>query len=301
MAQRKTHTLVDREGFEEGFRVMQGGTEYVTYPENASFRMWYAEEADAYDTHTHYAMEAVLVLEGCVQYEVMGQHHEIRKDEMILVPTGTPHSLSMQPGSRRLLFLFEPDALMTMRDIKGNFEILNRVFVLSGDTPVQQEVRRQLIQVSDYYQNHGPMWNTLCYSCLLRIYAALGQTLQRHPVSSQEEPEDERSREKVIVGAMSYIGSHYQEDLSLETVASFCGFSRYYFSRCFRQQTGSTFADYLRETRLKAAVDLLIRTRKSMEEIAKESGFGSIATFYRVFRESKECTPTKYRDIYGTW
>ena len=38
-----------------------------------------------------------------------------------------------------------------------------------------------------------------------------------------------------------------------------------------------------------------------MRDVAIESGFGSVATFNRVFREKKGCTPTQYRAIYGTY
>jgi transcriptional regulator GlxA family with amidase domain len=48
-------------------------------------------------------------------------------------------------------------------------------------------------------------------------------------------------------------------------------------------------------------MDLLIRSNCSMREVAIESGFGSVATFNRVFREKKGCTPTQYRAIYGTY
>ena len=38
---------------------------------------------------------------------------------------------------------------------------------------------------------------------------------------------------------------------------------------------------------------------RSMREIAVESGFGSVASFNRIFRENKGCTPTQYRTVYG--
>ena len=47
------------------------------------------------------------------------------------------------------------------------------------------------------------------------------------------------------------------------------------------------------------AEDLLIHTRQSIQDIALSAGFGSIATFNRVFRESRGCTPSRYREIYG--
>ena len=106
---------------------------------------------------------------------------------------------------------------------------------------------------------------------------------------------------EVIAASMNYINSHYQENLTLDMVSDFAGFSRYYFSRSFKKQTGYSFKDYLCQKRLQVAMDLLIRTNRSMREVAIESGFGSVATFNRVFREKKGCTPTQYRAIYGTY
>ena len=61
-----------------------------------------------------------------------------------------------------------------------------------------------------------------------------------------------------------------------------------------------SFPEYLTQKRLKAATSLLVSTSKSMQDIAQEAGFGSVATFNRVFRKSKNCTPTQFRAIYGT-
>ena len=51
--------------------------------------------------------------------------------------------------------------------------------------------------------------------------------------------------------------------------------------------------------RLNAAANLLIHTDLPIREVVSESGFGSVATFNRIFREHKHCTPTQYRVIYG--
>ena len=143
------------------------------------------------------------------------------------------------------------------------------------------------------------MWNTVCYSSILRIYATLGQ---QYLSGIRPRADDVRNMDsEVITAVMTYINNHYREELSLEDVARFAGFSRYYFSRSFKRQTGYSFKDYLCQKRLQVAMDLLIRTNRSMRDVAIESGFGSVATFNRVFREKKGCTPTQYRAIYGTY
>ena len=142
------------------------------------------------------------------------------------------------------------------------------------------------------------MWNTACYSCILQVYATLGR---HYLIGIRSRTGDTvRSMDTEVINAvMTYINDHYREDLRLDDVAGFSGFSRFYFSRSFKQQTGYSFKDYLCQKRLQAAMDLLTSTNLSMRGIAVESGFGSTASFNRAFRACKGCTPTQYRAVYG--
>ena len=55
-AQRKER----RSRYEDGFRVLRGTREFVTYPEDASIRVWYSDVAWRYDMHLHSAVEIVV-------------------------------------------------------------------------------------------------------------------------------------------------------------------------------------------------------------------------------------------------
>ena len=284
--------------YENGFRVLQGKREYVTYPDDSSVRIWYSDIPWRYELHDHSAVEILLTLEGTVTYTVEDQMFLVRKDEILVVPPDTPHSLAMGEGSSRYLFLFEPDALMAMRDIKVMEDSFRKPFHLRDGSEAHVQIRELLLRAVDAYEKREMMWNAQCYSCILRIYAALAQrylgAVRQHTGKPSRSMDSE-----VINASVTYINNHYRENLTLEDVAGFSGFSRYYFSRSFKRQTGYSFKDYLCQKRLQVAMDLLIRTNRSMRDVAVESGFGSVATFNRVFRESKGCTPTQYRVIYG--
>ena len=286
--------------YEDGFRVLQGKREYVTYPDDSSIRIWYSDIPWRYETHDHSAVEIVLVLEGMVTYMIEETVYQVRKGEVLIVPPDMPHSLNMGDNSSRYLFLFEPDAIMTMRDIKSMAVYFHKPFHLRDGSEAHVRIRELLLRARDAYDKREMMWNTVCYSSLLRIYAMLGQ---RYLSGIKPRSGDglRNMDSEVITAVMTYINNHYREELSLEDVAKFAGFSRYYFSRSFKRQTGYSFKDYLCQKRLQVAMDLLIRTNRSMREVAIESGFGSVATFNRVFREKKGCTPTQYRAIYGTY
>ena len=286
--------------YEDGFRVLQGKREYVTYLDDSSIRIWYSDVPWRYETHDHSAVEVLLTLEGMVTYTIDDTIYQVRKGEILIIPPDMPHSLSMDEGSSRYLFLFEPDGIMTMRDIKSMAMYFNKPFHLRDGSEAHVRIRELLLRVRDAYEKRELMWNTVCYSYLLRVYAILGQRYL-NGVRNRIPDGGRIVESEVITASMTYINNHYKQDLSLEDVAEFAGFSRYYFSRSFKKQTGYSFKDYLCEKRLQVATDLLIRTDKSMKDVAAESGFGSVATFNRVFREKKGCTPTQFRAIYGMY
>ena len=284
--------------FPDGFRILKGKQEYVAYVEHSSVRIWASEAETHYDTHTHSAIEIIMPHSGVAVYQLPDTRYHVRAGEILIIPSGCAHSLTEPKDTFRHLLLFEPNPLLTLRDIPEITEMMRNPVYLTGETILQKQTADILLQVIDYYNRREPMWNTQCYACLLRMYALLGKDYleKAQPVDIQK---TEHSNSPIMGSAMTFISEHYMEDVTLDQVAAFTGFSRYYFSRTFRDFTGFTFLEYLTRKRLNAATDLLIRTNRSVQSISEAAGFASTATFNRVFRKYKNCTPTQFRAIYG--
>ena len=80
--------------YEDGFRVLQGKREYVTYLDDSSIRIWYSDVPWRYETHDHSAVEVLLTLEGMVTYTIDDTIYQVRKGEILIIPPDMPHSLS---------------------------------------------------------------------------------------------------------------------------------------------------------------------------------------------------------------
>ena len=89
-----------------------------------------------------------------------------------------------------------------------------------------------------------------------------------------------------------------EQELTLESVADYIGFSSCYFSRIFKQATGYHFVEYLTLQRVKRAQALLSDTSLNITDISYQSGFKSISTFNRVFKQYRSCSPREYRQYY---
>ena len=297
MPEIKSQTEQSKSRFPDGFRILQGRQEFIAYMEHSSIRVWASDVASHYDHHSHSAIEIILPDGGEAIYQLQEETYRVKPGEVLILPSGTMHSLTEPPDTRRYLLLFEPNPLLSLRDIPNISPMMQQPIFLRGGTELQAKTRKLLMQVVDCYFRKEEMWNTECYSYLLQVYALLG----RHYLEAAgvQRPSQHTIDPAIMNSAITYINEHYMEELSLEDAAVFAGFSKYYFSRMFKQFSGISFSEYLTRKRLNVAADLLVRTNQSIREVAVASGFGSTATFNRIFRLHKNCTPSQYRAIYS--
>ena len=83
--------------------------------------------------------------------------------------------------------------------------------------------------------------------------------------------------------------------LTIEGVAGLVGISAQHVCRVLRRERGLTFADLLRDVRLREAQRLLRESSYSMKEIAFRVGFRHPSQFTRAFNGSYGVSPSEYR------
>lgn len=99
-----------------------------------------------------------------------------------------------------------------------------------------------------------------------------------------------------IRACCDYIELHAEDDLSMEALARQAGYSKYYLSRKFKEETGATVTEYIKAARMERAKLLLAATELSVQEISEKLHFCSRSYFSTVFLQTVGCTPTEYRE-----
>lgn len=84
-------------------------------------------------------------------------------------------------------------------------------------------------------------------------------------------------------------------DVNVDTIAAELGFGRSQFYRKIKALTNYSPVELLRKIRLETARNLLLRTEKSVSEIAYEVGFSTPAYFSKCYREAYGETPSETR------
>lgn len=95
--------------------------------------------------------------------------------------------------------------------------------------------------------------------------------------------------------ALTYIQEHFKENPPLCALASLLSLNERYFCFKFKEYTGKSYKEYLRERKLSYAKKLLHSSSHSVTEIAFECGYGTTSHFNREFKAYFGITPLAVR------
>jgi AraC family transcriptional regulator len=98
-----------------------------------------------------------------------------------------------------------------------------------------------------------------------------------------------------IEQAIWLIESRLQDVSALDDIARETGLSRFYLSRLFAEETGTTFAAYVRARRLSEAAKVLLAGAPSILDVALGAGYGSHEAFTRAFKAQFGLNPEDLR------
>ena len=99
--------------------------------------------------------------------------------------------------------------------------------------------------------------------------------------------------------AVRYINNHFSEKIRIRDLAERIGISRSYLVKLMKQETGMSPQEFLIETRMRRAKDLLTRTHDPIRNIASECGYDDALAFSKVFKSRFGMNPSDYRQTFG--
>ncbi|MCZ6519861.1 MAG: helix-turn-helix domain-containing protein [Bacteroidetes bacterium] len=106
--------------------------------------------------------------------------------------------------------------------------------------------------------------------------------------------------EESLQSLLQYMSEYQpQKDpyFDIQTLARQMGYSKNYLNRLIKKCTGLSFRDFINQYRLEDAKQMLNSPHSkqyTIQSIAGDSGFSSLATFYRVFKKMEGTTPKTF-------
>ncbi len=204
------------------------------------------------------------------------------------------------PGSdipyKRYLIKFSPEFIQPFCDRIGKNifdELLNQT-VFSFSVESQKKIERIFREMYEEYQKETSYSEIILQGMLYRLITTIWEERRSGGATRFATPLTEP-----IIDAIALINEQFNNPITLESVAHSIGLSTAYFSRLFHSQLGKSFSDYLCDVRIVHAKTLLIRSSKSIMEIALESGFCNGDYLSTQFKKKTGMTPTAFRKAAG--
>ena len=103
-----------------------------------------------------------------------------------------------------------------------------------------------------------------------------------------------RAMNSTVKQMKAYISEHLQESITLNDIAKAVGYSKYHAARIFKEETGLTLFEYIRQERLLACAHALRNRKGKIIDIAFDFVFDSHEGFTRAFANGFGITPKKF-------
>ncbi len=144
----------------------------------------------------------------------------------------------------------------------------------------------------------------LFFGIILEAYQAKKQRLKLKKLYNELKAGESKKNSPAVVtdiskekldAVISFIHENYKSDLSREGLAIAVDMNPNYLSTLFNTYTGKKINDYINGIRIKDARQQLLETNDKIIEVAYDTGFESLATFLRAFKNETGKTPSEYR------
>ncbi|MFN6568862.1 AraC family transcriptional regulator [Dendronalium sp. ChiSLP03b] len=221
------------------------------------------------------------------------QHEQIAHGDVAIIPANTQHISRWQSEAEFLVLSLE-QAFFTRAALESiDFQSVEIAPHFAAPNPLIQQVGLALKSELESDSMGSRIYiesltTTLCIH-LLKHYSVSSEKI--FPYSRDKGLSRLKLRQVI-----SYIHENLEKDLSLGEISEKVGISMYHFSRLFKQSTGFTPHQYVMNSRIERAKNLLTRTEKTIEQISEQVGFQSQSHFTNVFRKLIGATPKVYRE-----
>lgn len=274
--------------------------------ENIPVAVWAEERQIDIPMHRHDFSEIVIVTQG-TGLHLTGHHtFELKPRDVFVINGERAHQYSKTKDLQVLNILYRPEMLDFER---WEFDAIPGFQFLFHLEPLWKE--------KDDFQNHISL-DPKKYRSLVELtlqlkeelalkrsgYAVASRLLLYEIILTLSRIGSDGIHERIkgfpsmdkLLKAVDYIKSHFQEEVSLEGIASNSNMSKRSLNDYFLNCYGVTPMKYLNRIRLKNAEKELRETKKMISEIAFKNGFNDSNFFSRQFTQSYKMNPKKFRN-----
>lgn len=264
-----------------------------------TFEVFHYKDAklNTVDIHHHDFYEIYYFLGGDVSYLIEGKKYKLSVGDLVFISPMELHQPIVNSGStyERVVLWIDRSFLASISDENTDFSSCFHGVGNNGGNIFHTSVlmRGRLYELLEhlFLEAYGENFGHERYAegILLQLLCEF-----RRMIDENNEIQSASNEPPSLIGRVtSYINNHYNEDISLESLAKKHFVNKYYLSHEFTDQLGIGVYRYLTLKRLSIAKELLSEGIAA-SEVSTKCGFHNYATFYRAFKAEYGISPSNF-------
>lgn len=255
----------------------------------------------SYPLHWHDELEIIYVKSGRGIVTVQTSKHIVEVGDMIILLPQMVHSIEQLENEHMDYFniLFQFSLLGGIAG-DGCYEkyfkpLYEHTRTITPYLPASSQLNNLLLPyVCNLIENRKQ--DVDGYALMIKSnLLAIMHYLNLHSVQVSEGELSLQSTYDKLKKLLSYVQANYDKPVSIASAADICGFSASHFMKLFKELTGRTFAQYLKDFRLEMAAGLLADGTQKIIEVAENTGFNNHSYFTRSFIDKYGISPSEYK------
>lgn len=254
--------------------------------------------------HWHSDIEILYVLDGTIGVGINGEYKVLQEGNISICGRNDIHYYNSDGmTSSAIMVILKPDLEVAIKSGDTAIEpcsiLIDKNCYDASNVKMENKatIKQLFLDMLDESNKEDALYQKFIEHRIRELFLTLYRYLPSYYESSKQKIKRTTPISiKPVQKAIKYIEQYYNSDITLDIVSKEANLSSYYFSRLFKETTGTNFITYLNHHRIRKAHRLVENTDKSITEIAYECGFKSIRTFNRTFKSFEGVTPHSLRD-----
>lgn len=214
--------------------------------------------------------------QGSTEYKVNGRKLTADAEHVVFLPVGCEYSMEITAAGECTVIEFDAS------NISG---AAAEQFFADEDGDMEASARNILM----YWRLRGPAYRSKCLSELYDLITQLSNIASSASSLVGKYP--------LIHRSVKYIEKNYHRlDLYTPMLAKMSNIGETYYRSIFLAVFHMPPARYIQKIRVDKAKELLVSSKKSVEEIAVATGFANASYFCKVFKSTVGLTPLEFAE-----
>jgi len=224
--------------------------------------------------HLHQCFEFIVILSGKMKLTVDNENFTLEANEAAMIFPHQIHSLESD-DSEHLLCIFSPKLIQTYAtETMGTIPKFNKF--------IPDKYLTNLLNCMDMDSSSTAKKGLLYLLC---------SQFDKNAVYIPRQSDSQKLLHKIF----DFVEREFKNDCTLKNLAESTSYDYSYLSRTFRKTVGISFNTYVNHYRLSHACYLMENSNNSILQCALESGYISLRSFNRNFKEHFGITPAEFR------